>query len=63
MFNWLSGFAGILYVVLGIFIIIKKFFVIPLEPTIAYALGGLMSVYGIFRIARAIHIFRNRDED
>lgn len=52
--NWLSLAIGVAYVVLGIVVIIFKFFVIDLEPNVAYPLGALIIVYGISRIIRAI---------
>ncbi|WP_018675167.1 DUF308 domain-containing protein [Riemerella columbina] len=55
MFNYLSIFAGIIYIVLGVVVLVYKFFVIPLEDYVAYPLGILMIVYGIFRIVRAIY--------
>lgn len=54
MFKWLSLLAGFIYIVLGIVVIIYKYFVIVLEPNIAYALGALLIAYGLFRIIRAI---------
>ena len=60
IFKWLSVVAGFFYILLGIVVIIYKFFVIFLEPNIAYPLGGLFVLYGIFRIARVI--FRIREE-
>ncbi|MCZ2084758.1 C4-dicarboxylate ABC transporter [Kaistella sp. SH11-4b] len=64
MFNWLSVVAGLFYVVLGIVVIIYKFFVIYLEPNVAYSLGGLLVTYGIFRMVRAIYkIKEQRDEE
>jgi prepilin signal peptidase PulO-like enzyme (type II secretory pathway) len=64
MFNWLSIVAGVFYMILGIFIILKFWFFIPLEPNIAYALGGLMMLYGLFRIIRAIYrLKQDRNEE
>ncbi|MBN9311421.1 MAG: C4-dicarboxylate ABC transporter [Chryseobacterium sp. 39-10] len=60
MFNWLSVVAGIFYVILGITVIIYKFFVIYLEANVAYPLGFLLILYGAFRIIRAI--FRIRQD-
>ncbi len=54
-FKWLSSLAGFLYIVLGIVVIIYKFFVIVLEPSVAYALGALLILYGIFRITRVFY--------
>lgn len=56
--NWLSIFAGICYFVFGILVIIYKFFIIVLEPAVAYAMGILLMVYGIFRVGRAIYRIR-----
>ena len=55
MFNWLSLITGFFYIVMGVFVIIYKFFIITLDPNIAYMLGALMIVYGVFRIFRAIY--------
>lgn len=64
MFNWLSLVTGFFYIVMGIFVIIYKFFVITLDPTVSYLLGGLMIVYGFFRIFRAVYRLReNKNED
>lgn len=62
MFNYLSILVGIFYIALGIFVIIYKFFVIQLEGVTPYLLGGLLIVYGIFRIIRAIYYLRKKDE-
>jgi len=64
LFNWLSLVTGFFYIVLGIVVIIYKFFIIFLEPNIAYALGALLILYGIFRIVRAIYRIRqNKNEE
>lgn len=55
MFNWLSLITGFFYIALGIAVIIYKFFVIFLEPNVAYPLGGLLILYGLFRIVRAVY--------
>lgn len=54
MFNWLSLVTGLFYIVLGIVVILYKFFFTVLEPGVAYALGILLILYGIFRIYRAV---------
>ncbi|WP_072962077.1 DUF308 domain-containing protein [Chryseobacterium arachidis] len=54
MFNWLSLVTGLFYIVLGVVVILYKFFFTVLEPNIAYVLGGLLIIYGIFRIYRAL---------
>lgn len=58
VFNWLSVVAGFFYVVLGVVVILYKFFVIFLEPRVAYALGALLIFYGIFRMVRAVYRIR-----
>ncbi|GGG61533.1 C4-dicarboxylate ABC transporter [Epilithonimonas arachidiradicis] len=59
MFNWLSLITGVFYIVLGIVVILYKFFIIILEPNVAYPLGGLLIAYGIFRIVRAVFRIKN----
>ncbi|WP_235131757.1 DUF308 domain-containing protein [Chryseobacterium indicum] len=59
MFNWLSLVTGLFYIVLGIVVIFYKFFFTILDPGVAYALGGLLILYGIFRIYRAITRIKN----
>lgn len=54
MFNWLSLITGLFYIVLGIVVIVYKFFIVILEPNVAYPLGGLLIAYGVFRIVRAV---------
>ncbi|PXW10459.1 MULTISPECIES: DUF308 domain-containing protein [unclassified Chryseobacterium] len=64
MFNWLSLVTGLFYIVLGIVVIVYKFFFTILEPAVAYALGVVLIVYGIFRIYRAIsRIKKSRNEE
>lgn len=64
MFNWLSLITGLFYIVLGIVVIVYKFFFTILEPGVAYALGVLLMIYGIFRIYRAVSkIKKSRDEE
>lgn len=55
MFNYLSIIAGLAYIALGVVVLVYKFFAITLEDYVAYALGSLMIIYGIFRIVRAIY--------
>ncbi|UWX60320.1 DUF308 domain-containing protein [Chryseobacterium oranimense] len=63
MFNWLSLVTGLFYIVLGVVVIIYKFFFTVLEPAIAYAMGAVLILYGVFRIYRAVsRIKDSRDE-
>ncbi|MGR3812272.1 hypothetical protein [Jiulongibacter sp. NS-SX5] len=43
---------GLLYAFIGFFVIKKQWFMANLEPVVSYALGGLLIVYGIFRMYR-----------
>ncbi|HBR12484.1 hypothetical protein SAMN05660493_01947 [Epilithonimonas bovis DSM 19482] len=61
MFNWLSLLTGFFYIVLGVVVILYKFFIIILEPNVAYMLGALLIAYGIFRIVRGIIRIKNND--
>ncbi|MDR6546885.1 uncharacterized membrane protein HdeD (DUF308 family) [Chryseobacterium rhizosphaerae] len=64
MFNWLSLVTGLFYIVLGIVVIIYKFFFTILEPAIAYAMGTVLIIYGVFRIYRAISkIKKSKNEE
>ena len=62
MFNILSLLVGVFYIALGIFVIIKKFFLVALEGLTPYLLGGLLIAYGIFRIIIAIKKKKKKDE-
>lgn len=62
--KFLSLLAGICYFILGIFVLIKKSFIITeLEPNMAYILGTIIMVYGLFRIFRGIKMIKNKDEN
>ncbi|WP_312344153.1 C4-dicarboxylate ABC transporter [Chryseobacterium binzhouense] len=63
MFNWLSIVTGLFYIVLGIVVVTYKFFFIVLEPSVAYALGAILVLYGVFRIVRGIlRLKKSKDE-
>lgn len=51
---------GFLYIAFGVFIISYRYLLI-INSNIAYPLGGLLVVYGIFRFVRAILAFKNND--
>lgn len=63
MFNYLSILVGIFYIALGVFVMVYKFFLILLEGITSYLLGGLLIIYGVFRIGRAIYYIRRKDEE
>jgi uncharacterized membrane protein HdeD (DUF308 family) len=58
MFKWLSLIVGFLYIAFGIFIVVYRYLLI-IESNIAYPLGALLVVYGIFRFVRAIIALKN----
>ena len=63
MFNWLSLVTGLFYIVLGIVIIVYKFFFTLLEPAVAYPLGAVVMLYGVFRIWRAVSKIKNTGDE
>lgn len=48
---------GLLYIIIGAYIIDKQWFMSSLPSNVSYALGAVLIVYGIFRIYR---IWKNR---
>ncbi len=51
---------GVVYVVLGVLVLgMRVFGTIALPPTAAYVLGGVMMLYGGFRVYRGITDIRN----
>lgn len=63
LFKWLTVTTGFFYMVLGVVILWKKWFFIPLEDFAAYALGALMIAYGIFRMVRVLYKVKNSDDE
>ena len=60
---WLAIGTGFFYIALGVVVVIYKLFIITLAANVAYPLGGLLMIYGVFRIVRAIlKIKRLKDE-
>lgn len=55
---------GLVYLIVGFTIVYMKIYgVVPLEPALAYALGGLMIVYGLFRLWRGFMDIRRAKLD
>jgi hypothetical protein len=50
---------GLIYIGIGGFVIQKQWFMTVLDKSLSYALGGVMIVYGLFRIFRAYQSFKN----
>ncbi|MDY3390958.1 C4-dicarboxylate ABC transporter [Riemerella anatipestifer] len=63
MFNYLSILAGVMYLTLGVVVLVYKFFVIQLDDYVAYPLGILMIIYGVFRVIRVIHNIKESKKD
>ncbi len=54
---------GVLYVVIGIFVIYAKYFgIAELPDTWAYVLASLMVLYGIFRIYRGLVVVMRKEK-
>ena len=62
-YNLLSFIVGILYIIVGIFVIITRKFGVELEPIAANALGVLLCIYGVFRLVRAFIRLRKEKRD
>lgn len=55
---------GVLYLVIsGMILTLKYFGSMALGNNLAYALGGLMFLYGLFRIYRGVMGLRNKKRD
>lgn len=63
IFKWLSLVAGLVYIILGVAIIVYKYFFIILEPTVAYLLGIVILLYGILRIYRVLSKINNKGDE
>jgi hypothetical protein len=50
----LMSFIGFAYVLLGIYVINKQWFLTKLDPIFAYGLGLVLIAYGAFRVFRAV---------
>ena len=61
--KWLSLVTGFFYIVLGVFIILKQWFIIQLELYPSYGLGAIMIAYGIFRMIRAYYRLKEIEDE
>jgi ABC-type nickel/cobalt efflux system permease component RcnA len=59
--NIINIIMGILYAFIGVFVIMRNWFLMDLEPWAAKILGILFIVYGIFRLYRAVQNIRTKD--
>ena len=53
---WLQVFIGIGYTLLGGYVIKEKWFLTLLDEKVAWILGVILILYGIYRIYRAFKI-------
>lgn len=53
---WLQVFIGIGYTLLGGYVIKEKWFLTLLDEKVAWILGFILILYGIYRIYRAFKI-------
>lgn len=60
--NVINIIMGLLYAFIGVFVMLKEWFLTELNPIAAKALGVLFIVYGGFRIYRAIVSIRANQE-
>lgn len=52
---------GLVYIVFGLLVVYVKYFgTMQLPAGVAYTLGGIMIIYGIFRIWRGFAAFKQR---
>lgn len=49
----LQAVMGLIYIVMGIFVILKHWFMIHLEPLLSYGMGAVLIIYGTIRIYRS----------
>ncbi len=59
--QYINIIMGILYAIIGGFVIVRNWFLMDLSPIAAKSLGILFIVYGIFRIYRAVKAIRTQD--
>ena len=62
-YNILTFVVGVLYIIVGVFVIITRSFGVKLEPMPANVLGALLSIYGVFRLVRAFIRLRKERRD
>ncbi|WP_312078068.1 C4-dicarboxylate ABC transporter [Chryseobacterium sp.] len=64
LFRYLSILVGLCYILVGLFTIFyKAFIVFPLEQITSYMLGAVLIGYGVFRIGRAILQIKRSNQD
>jgi uncharacterized membrane protein len=54
----LLALIGLAYVIMGITVAIKHWFLVKIDEKPAWALGTILILYGIFRIYRAINTIK-----
>lgn len=59
----LKSVASVMYITMGIIVLAIPGLISWLGPTLSYALGALLIVYGIFRLIRVVAEIRENPED
>lgn len=60
---YLRALTAIGYIVMGIFVIIRQWLLVPLTTNVAYAMGALVIIYGLFRGWTAYNFYNNFPKD
>jgi hypothetical protein len=60
---YIMAFTAVAYIVMGVFVIKRQWLLVPLTQTMAYAMGILLMVYGLFRGWRAYHALTDSSQD
>ena len=48
------GIIAVAYIIIGIIVIIKKWFLVIIDPAPAYGLGSILMLFGLYRLYRAV---------
>lgn len=46
------------YVIMGVYVMVEKIFIVKLKPLVAYSLGVVFVLYGVYRLYRAFGILK-----
>jgi hypothetical protein len=54
----LHSAMGLMYLIVGVMVILYNWFIVDLDPLIAWAMGITVILYGVFRTYRAYTIYK-----
>jgi hypothetical protein len=60
---YLRALTAIGYIVMGVYVIIRQWLLVPLTPIVSYAMGALVILYGLFRGWTAYQFYNNLHQD